>query len=927
MLEIVLDKEYNVERGDFMTFISAQEAADKWGISKRRVQILCANQRIPDAVRIGNMWVIPENAKKPVDGRIKTSTTTQKTINPIKAARKALRVISTTAYQAARSVGIPPSDAKIVVMALFASELLEHILETSSETTDVRIRALFGVNTKLSLSFSANVRRLFNNFLNKHPFCFDDALSWAYQYVNKFSKDTGLETTQFFTEKYMITALVDRCQIEKSKGKILDPACGGGNFLLYALDYLCDYSRLPSKTALPDYVNMQLRRLYGYELDPTLAVIASVNLRIKALSIIKEHGYTVTAEEFFSVVPNIFCSVKDNIEGALDAKSDSHLVKRAGTMQTDTLASILGSAEYIFTNPPFKTVKGMDEKQKAFLKNNFPYAKCDMCNAFIEFALNALTDNGICGMVTQNSWMYLDSFEQLRLSLLKRYSIRYIIELGSNAFYDLSGEKANVALLIAQKTQPNAETSITTYSLKHLTQVDAERLLSSGNGLEDHRVLLKQLEVLQRPGARFEMIAPFRTHFLQSSCHTYGEYAVPMQGTSTGDSKSLVAYFWEHIGDADWRPVSKGGGYSRWLGLNSYSVKWGKDGEYIKNTKGSAIRNAKYFKETQLVFSDTGTAGLNVRLLLEGQIFIASGPGIRVTQGDYLSHIAFLNSRFASYFIRLLSPKLTIAAGYIAKIPVLDELLSSVTLAKYARTCIELKRDRLSKRPIYLEYEPLTDIGKPTTLVEQAQCWFLNDIEDEWRQLCAEKEIDKYILDAFNLTDADIENLNAQVGHHALDIDAYKTLSVNELDGIISELLSANCMLNRTRSGKNHLGCDGVLEYLSYKTSVSAYKIYQTISTNIQDFHKTLAKYKDAYIHSLVLTALGYSVETLPKELSGKKLLEEIELSFPSLTGEIDTIDMWIKSRLTEFHKTAFFNTPIIHYSTQGVVELLRRQI
>jgi len=908
-----------------MNFISAQEAADKWGISKRRVQILCANQRIPGAVRIGNMWVLPENAKKPADGRIKNLTTTQKTINPIKAARKALRAISSTAYHTAQSKGITPLEAKKVVMALFTSELLEHILEASAENTVDRIYSLFEVNIKLPLSFSESIRILFNDFLKKHPFCFDDALSWAYQYVNKFSKDTGLETTQFFTEKYMITALVDRCQIEKAKGKILDPACGGGNFLLYALDYLCDYSRLPSEVSLLDYVNMQLRRLFGYELDPTLAVIASVNLRIKALSIIKEHGYTVTAEDFFSVEPNIYYSVKDNIEGALDVKSDSHLVKRAGTNQTDTLASILDSAEYIFTNPPFKTVKGMDERQKAFLKSNFPYAKCDMCNAFIEFALNALADNGICGMVTQNSWMYLDSFEQLRLSLLKQYSIRYIIELGSNAFYDLSGEKANVALLIAQKTQPNAETTITTYSLKHLDQFVTERLLSSGNGVDDHRVLLNQLEVLQRPGARFEMLVPLQT--LQSSCRTYGEYAVPMQGTSTGDSKSLGGYFWEHIGDADWCPVSKGGGYSRWLGLNSYSVKWGKDGEYIKNTKGSAIRNAKYFKDTQLVFSDTGTAGLNVRLLLEGQIFIASGPGIRVTQGDYLSHMAFLNSRFASYFIRSLSPKLTIAAGYIAKIPVLDDLLLSGTLAKYARTCIELKRDRLSKRPIYLEYEPLTDIGKPTTLDEQAQCWFLNDIEDEWRQLCTEKKIDRYILDAFNLSETDRENLNAQVGQHALDINSNKTLFVNDLDGMIHELLSVNCMLNRTRPYKNHLGCDGVLEYLSYKTSVSAQKIYQTVLTNIQNFNKTLAKYKDAYIHSLVLTALGYSVETLPKELPRKNLLEEIEHSFPSLTCEIDTIDMWIRTRLTEFHRMAFFNTPIIHYSTQDTVELLRRQI
>lgn len=99
-----------------------------------------------------------------------------------------------------------------------------------------------------------------------------------------------------------------------------------------------------------------------------------------------------------------------------------------------------------------------------------------------------------------------------------------------------------------------------------------------------------------------------------------------MQGTSTGNAKELVGYFWEHFGEKEWIPVSKGGGYCRWEGLNNSIVKWRENGEYIKKQKGSALRNIKYFDKTQLVFSDTGTAGLNVRLLLNNQIFIASGP-------------------------------------------------------------------------------------------------------------------------------------------------------------------------------------------------------------------------------------------------------------------------------------------------------------
>lgn len=52
-----------------MEFISAREAAEKWGISQRRVAILCKENRIPGAQTVGNMWIIPVDAEKPIDGR------------------------------------------------------------------------------------------------------------------------------------------------------------------------------------------------------------------------------------------------------------------------------------------------------------------------------------------------------------------------------------------------------------------------------------------------------------------------------------------------------------------------------------------------------------------------------------------------------------------------------------------------------------------------------------------------------------------------------------------------------------------------------------------------------------------------------------------------------------------------------------------
>lgn len=55
-----------------MEYLSVAQTSEKWGISKRRIQILCNENRIPGAMRIGTVWAIPEDAEKPKDARVKT---------------------------------------------------------------------------------------------------------------------------------------------------------------------------------------------------------------------------------------------------------------------------------------------------------------------------------------------------------------------------------------------------------------------------------------------------------------------------------------------------------------------------------------------------------------------------------------------------------------------------------------------------------------------------------------------------------------------------------------------------------------------------------------------------------------------------------------------------------------------------------------
>ena len=52
-----------------MNYIKVSEAAEKWGISARRARILCADGKVEGVIRKGKLYMVPENALKPLDGR------------------------------------------------------------------------------------------------------------------------------------------------------------------------------------------------------------------------------------------------------------------------------------------------------------------------------------------------------------------------------------------------------------------------------------------------------------------------------------------------------------------------------------------------------------------------------------------------------------------------------------------------------------------------------------------------------------------------------------------------------------------------------------------------------------------------------------------------------------------------------------------
>lgn len=63
-----------------MEYLSITQTSEKWGLSKRRIQVLCQDGRLPGAMKVGSYWAIPADAEKPKDERIKDGRYVKKVV-------------------------------------------------------------------------------------------------------------------------------------------------------------------------------------------------------------------------------------------------------------------------------------------------------------------------------------------------------------------------------------------------------------------------------------------------------------------------------------------------------------------------------------------------------------------------------------------------------------------------------------------------------------------------------------------------------------------------------------------------------------------------------------------------------------------------------------------------------------------------------
>ena len=103
------------------------------------------------------------------------------------------------------------------------------------------------------------------------------------------------------------------------------------------------------------------------------------------------------------------------------------------------------------TNPPYMSISSADTMLYDYVRKEYPNSKSDMFAVFIERCARFIRKDGYQAMITQHAWMFLSSFEELRMRIIKDFEIVNMAHLGTRAFEEIGGEVVQTTTWVMRK--------------------------------------------------------------------------------------------------------------------------------------------------------------------------------------------------------------------------------------------------------------------------------------------------------------------------------------------------------------------------------------------------------------------------------------------------------------------------------------------
>lgn len=485
-------------------------------------------------------------------------------------------------------------------------------------------------------------------------------------------------------------------------------------------------------------INMKHLAYFGAQLDELAKPVALNQMQelITTLHDAKEYGSIISVADYDWDLLHQFAAEFD-ISGEMNL-FDSFGIEATQQRLQELVAvgEVLAQKyEVVLTNPPYMGSSGMGAKLSAYVKQNYPDSKSDLFAVFIEACHDITAKNGYQAMITQQSWMTLPSFYNLRRKIIEKNNIINLLHLGSHSFNEISGEVVSTVSFVVSCDK------IQCYFGKY-------KDLQNGNSEEEKMIdflsdsktyVAKQDDFQLVPNMPIVYDSSIKSLEPFSKMQPLKSTVIAKPGMQTSDNDrflrlwfevelSKIGYGLEHElakkSSYKWFPYNKGIGYRKWYGNNDYIVNFFNDGEELKywlihNPKDPGtkhwsrnMRNYEYYFQEGITYTAIGQK-FSARLNGKGYLFDTKGPTMF---GKNLECVCgYVNSKVFDLYNRMLCKQMTKSGD-------------SVNLApfEYNSSCLEAEKVvhqniSLSKSD-WDAFETSWDFTKHPLVVNSDQC-------------------------------------------------------------------------------------------------------------------------------------------------------------------------------------------------------------
>lgn len=471
--------------------------------------------------------------------------------------------------------------------------------------------------------------------------------------------------------------------------------------------------------------------------------------------------------------------------------------------------------EVVATNPPYMGGSGFNSRLSEFSQKKYPDSKTDLFAMFIEKCMQYTNKNGMSAMITQQAWMTISSYEQLRIKVLNK-DIVSLIQLGAHAFDEISGEIVQTVSYVFRRSDIKDYIAI----YKKLTDFKSERKKEEAFLKTNNDFYVKKIQFSYLPSSpiAFWISPELSNAYLKGKI--MAEYVDSFQGIITGNNDKFLRFWAEldinkisfgscsmnqvDLSRTYWIPYNKGGEFRKWYGVQDYVVYW-KNGPDDKTRGKKGFSN--YYLREYVAWSYTVSDTIATRYYPYGFLWDVRGSGIMDKSNMMLYLEGLISSRVGMSLFRVSNSTLSCQVENILQFPVLvgnkekvDNIVSENNIiSKQDWDSFENSWD-FKRHPLISIISYNRAFIDDTTDIDLAECYtcWENECNERFNQLKAnEEELNRIFIEIYGLQD----ELTPEVEDK--DITVRKADLQRDIKSLVS--YAVGCMFGRYSLNKEGL--------------------------------------------------------------------------------------------------------------------------